>query len=185
MKHAGITGIERASDGRDTISHRVQMDGPENPGVRISGREKRARHEPERNEEDVHDGVKTLGRFHRPGDEKPETGEAKADDEKRTETDQDSLRRDVNPDKGREQEKDQPLQKGEGGAAEDLAANDAPGRDRRDQDRLEKTFPTIFDDRDGGKDGGEKHDQDERARIKIFALPIEAHDLALPESGGG
>ena len=146
------------------------MDRPENPGMRVGGGKERARHEPERNEKDVHDGVEALGRFHRPGDEKTETREAKADDEKRPETNQEPLRRDVNPDEGSEQKKDQPLQKRERGPAEDLSANDAAGRDRRDENGLEKTFPPIFDDRDGREDGGEKHDENERAWIKIFEV---------------
>ena len=74
------------------------------------------------------------------------------------------------PTNGASKRKDKSLQKRERGPAENFSANNAAGRDRRDQDGLEKSFPPIFDDRDGREDGGEKHDQDERARIKIFEI---------------
>ena len=125
VEHARVARVKRAPHGRDAVGDGIDMHSPENPGVRVGRGKERAGHEPERNEKDVHDGVKTLGRFHRPGDEKTEAGEAKANNEERAETNQESLGRDVNADEGREQEKDQPLQKREGGAAENLPANDA------------------------------------------------------------
>ena len=146
------------------------MHGPENPGVRICRWKKRAGHEPERNQEHVHDSVKSLGRLHRPGNEKTESGKAKTHNEERAKTNQDSLGCDVDADERREQEEDKSLQKRERSPAENLSANNAAGGDRRDKDGLEKSFPPVFDDRDGRENGREKHDQDECARIKIFEI---------------
>ena len=75
------------------------------------------------------------------------------------------------------------LQKRERSPAENLSANNAAGGDRRDEDRLKKPFPPVFDDRDGGEDGGEKHDQDERARIKIFEIAHAVRRGADAEGG--
>ena len=148
VEHARIAGIKRAPDGRDSVGDGIQMHGPENPGMRIRRWKKRAGHEPERNREHVHDGVKSLGRLHRPGDEKTETGEAKPTTKERAKTNQEPLGCDVDADERREQEKDEPLQKRERGPAKNFSANNAAGRDRRDEDGLEKSFPPIFDDRD-------------------------------------
>ena len=125
IEHVRVAGVKRAPHGRDAVGDGIEVNRPENPRVRIGRGKKRAGHEPERNEKDVHDGVKALGRFHRPGDEKPKTGQAKADNEEGAEANQNPLGRDVNADEGREQEKDQSLQKREGGAAENFAADDA------------------------------------------------------------
>ena len=127
IEHARIAGVKRPPDGRDAVGDRIQMHRPENPGVRIGRGKKRAGHEPERDEKNIHDRVKSLGRFHRPGDEKTETGQAKTDDEKRAETNQDPLGRDVDADERREQKKDKALQKRERGPAENLPANNAAG----------------------------------------------------------
>ena len=35
VEHARVTGIKRTPDGRDAVGNRIQMHGPENPGVWI------------------------------------------------------------------------------------------------------------------------------------------------------
>ena len=170
MQDAAVASVKRAPHSRDAVGHGVDVDRPKNPRVRVGRGKKCTRDEPERDEENAHDGVKALARFHRPGDEKAETGEAKSDKKKGEQANQNPRERKVQTDEGREEEKNQTLQKRERGAAENLAANDAAGRDRRDQNRFEKTFAPIFDDRDGREDGGKEHDENQRVPIKVFEV---------------
>jgi hypothetical protein len=57
---------------------------------------------------------------------------------------------------------------GQEGPAEDFAKDDRHGRDRGDQNGLQKSLAAVFDHRDFRKDGAEEEDHDKRADEEVF-----------------
>ena len=71
--------VETATQRRDTIGERIAAHHPGKPERHASHGEKGTGEQPQRHQEQIHDGVKTLRGPHTPGDDQAQIGHAKGD----------------------------------------------------------------------------------------------------------
>lgn len=174
-------------------------DGVKNPlsdggiGVDKGDGEESAAEEPHGHEDKVHDGVEALGAIHGPSEADAERGESDGGDSHKEDEWEEIEGDGIASDGGGEEKKDEGLNPGHHGAAENFSAGDGPARDGGDEDILEEAFTAVFDDGDGGKDRGEEEDEGdgswhvvehEALSIGPAESPVHAGAEEKPEEDG-
>ena len=114
--------------------------------------------------------MKSLGRFHPPGNQKSKSGQAETDEDQHSH-ERDKLEKSKGePDQRSKRKKNNCLNYRERHSAKNFSEHNARAGNRRDKDRLEESFISVFDDRDRGENRSKEHDQQQGPRVEIFQI---------------
>ena len=75
------------------------------------------------------------------------------------------------------------MQHGDCSTAKNFAQDHGPAWDRGHEDALQEPFLAVFDDGDGGEDGGEEQDHDQRAGEEMGIAEAVALHFRTAEAG--
>ncbi len=136
--------------------------------------EERTGEQPERNQEQVDDGVEAGGGVHRPGNDEAKRGERKRHQEDVQNHQQQLHQAEVNSEQRRDYEEEHALQGCQRGAAQNLAQHDHRAMHRGHQHGEQKALVAILDQRHHGEDRGEEHDHHQRTGEEEVEIVLAA-----------
>ena len=169
-KSVTASGKERVAQRVDAVAERIEAHAEAQPSGCAAGGEERAGEHPQRQQNDVDDGVEGLRRVHRPRNGEAERGEFEADhdDDQGAEGIEAGVGMDA--DQRREDEEDDALNRGQRRSAEDFAQHDGRAAYRRGEHREQEAFVAVLDERHHAEDGGEEDDHGDRSGKEVAEI---------------